>query len=169
MSLCRALGAALLLSLPSFLQAAEPAHVAAAERFLQLAHADQLATPVYAQVQQAFAQRFAEDGGAGREALLESYQAKANAVLDSRISWMQLKPQMLALYTDTFSQQELEELIRFYQSPLGAKVLQKMPMLSAESARVTQERVLEVAPEVNRLLNQMSAELAPKNAGEQVR
>ena len=34
-------------------------------------------------------------------------------------------------------------------------------MLTAESARLTQERVLQVAPEVNRLLNQMSAELAP--------
>jgi len=162
MSFVRALGAALLLCLSSLAQAAEPAHVAAAERFLQLARADQLAAPVYAQVQQAFAQRFAEDGGAGREALLERYQAQANAALDRSIGWSELKPQMVELYTRTFSQQELEELIRFYQSPLGAKVLQTMPMLTAESARLTQERVLQVAPEVNRLLNQMSAELAPK-------
>jgi hypothetical protein len=158
----RILGAALLLSLSSLLQAAEPAHVAAAERFLALAHADQLTVPVYAQVQQAFARRFAEDGGAGREALLERYQAQANAALDRRIGWKELKPHMLGLYTDTFSQQELEELIRFYQSPVGSKMLRKMPDLTTEAARLTQERVLEVAPEVNGLLNQMSAELAPK-------
>lgn len=161
MSFLRVLAATLLLGLPTLLAAAEPAHVAAAERFLQLARADQLAAPVYAQVQQAFAQRFAEDGGAERAALLERYQAQANAALDRAIGWSQLKPQLVELYTRTFSQAELEELIRFYQSPLGAKVLQSMPMLTAESARLTQERVLQVAPEVNRLLNQMSAELAP--------
>lgn len=162
MSFLRTLGAALLLSLPAFVQAADSAHVAAAERFLQLAHADQLAAPVYGQVQQAFARRFAEDGGAGREAVLERYQAQANAALDRRLSWKELRPQMIALYTETFSQQELQELIRFYESAVGSKMLQKMPVLSAEAARLTQERVLEVAPEVNRMLNQMSAELAPK-------
>lgn len=157
----RALGAAVLLVASLPLSAAEPAHEAAAERFLKLARADQMATPVYQQVRQAFAERFAEDGGGDRQALLERYQARANAALDSAIGWKILRPQMLKLYTDTFSQQELEELIRFYESPVGSKVMQKMPMLSAESARVTQEQVLQAAPEVNRLLEQMSTELAP--------
>lgn len=39
-------------------------HNASAETFLKLANADRLGAPVYAQVQQMFAQRFAEIGRA---------------------------------------------------------------------------------------------------------
>ena len=55
--------AALGLTLCSALAQADVAqHAADAERFLKLARADRLTLPVYAQVQQMFAQRFAEAG-----------------------------------------------------------------------------------------------------------
>ncbi|MDA7088342.1 DUF2059 domain-containing protein [Pseudomonas sp. SA3-5] len=138
-------------------------HAAEAERFLQLARADKLAVPVYAQVQQMFAQRFAESGaGKGKQALLESYQAKANVELDQAVSWDQLKPEMVKLYTSNFNEQELQDLISFYQSPVGQKVLQKMPMLTAQAAQLTQGKLQVAVPKVNKLLAEMSAELEPK-------
>ena len=123
-------------------------HDADAERFLQLAHADKLAVPVYAQVQQMFAQRFAE--------------AKANAELDKAVGWDKLKPDMVKLYTSNFSEQELKDLIAFYQSPLGQKVLQKMPALTAQSAQITQTKLETAVPSVNKLLADMSSELGAK-------
>ena len=162
MTRLRAVFSLLLLFASGPLLAASASHAAEAKRFVELTRVDKLAVPAYMQVRQMFAQRFAQAGGSeAQKAVLERYQAQASAALDRAIGWSQLKPQLVELYTRTFSQAELEELIRFYQSPLGAKVLQSMPMLTAESARLTQERVLQVAPEVNRLLNQMSAELAP--------
>ena len=50
-------------------------------------------------------------------------------------------------------------LIRFYESPLGQKVLQKMPMLTAQSAQITQGKLETAVPEVNKLLADMSNEL----------
>ena len=66
---------ALGLTLCSALAQADVAqHAADAERFLKLARADRLTLPVYAQVQQMFAQRFAEAGApAEQQALLERY------------------------------------------------------------------------------------------------
>lgn len=62
--------------------AATPAHNAAAEKFLTLANADKLGTPVYMQVQQMFAQRFEQTKApASKKTVLDSYQAKANAAL----------------------------------------------------------------------------------------
>ena len=72
--------AAVLLAAGSSLAMADAAsHAADAERFLKLAHADKLTVPVYGQVQQMFAQRFAQ-APEGKQAVLESYQAKANAL-----------------------------------------------------------------------------------------
>ncbi len=60
-----------------------------------------------------------------KKATLETYQAKANAALDQAIGWNKLKPDMVKLYTSNFSESELKDLVAFYQSPLGKKVLEK--------------------------------------------
>ena len=140
-------------------------HAADAERFLRLAHADKLVVPVYAQVQQMFAQRFAESKASqDKQALLERYQAKANVALDNAVGWDKIKPEMVKLYTGNFNEQELKELIAFYESPLGQKVLLKVPALTAQSARLTQSKLEQAVPEVNKLLADMSAELGDKQA-----
>jgi hypothetical protein len=135
-------------------------HQAQAERFLQLAQADKLTVPVYAQVQQMFAQRFAEaNAPEAKKATLERYQAKANAALDKAVGWNQIKPDMVKLYTSNFSEAELDQLITFYQSPLGKKVMQRLPALNAESAQIAQARIEKAVPEVNGLMEQMGKEL----------
>ena len=124
-------------------------HNASAEAFLTLAHADKLGTPVYMQVQQMFAQRFEQTKApAAKQSVLDSYQAKANAALDQAIGWPKLKPDMVA----------------FYQSPLGKKVLEKMPQLTQQSAQMTQAKLESAVPVVNKLLDDMTNELAPKAA-----
>ncbi|MDD2055930.1 DUF2059 domain-containing protein [Pseudomonas sp. JQ170] len=140
-------------------------HNASAEKFLMMAHADKLGTPVYMQVQQMFAQRFEQTKApASKKAVLDSYQAKANAALDQAIGWNKLKPDMVKLYTNTFTESELKDLVAFYQSPLGKKVLEKMPQVTQQSAQLTQQKLESAVPVVNKLLADMTKELDP-NAG----
>ncbi|MBV2203904.1 MULTISPECIES: DUF2059 domain-containing protein [Pseudomonas] len=152
---------ALILSLASVAANADQAsHARNAERFLQLANADRLAVPVYAQVQQMFAQRFAEtQAPENKKALLERYQAKANTALDQAIGWKKLEPELVSIYTSQFTERELAELIEFYESPLGKKMLDKLPELNARSAQLTQKKLEAAVPEVNKLLAEMTAEL----------
>ena len=160
LSLCSALLVAIV-SAPTL--AASASHEAKAERFLELVNADRLTVAVYAQVQQMFAQRFAEaQAPESRKAVLERYQTKADAELDKAIGWGKLKPEMVDLYTAEFSEKELAELIEFYQSPLGSKVLTKLPQLNAHSARLTQVKLEGAVPHVNKLLAEMTAELDTK-------
>ncbi|NIE77181.1 DUF2059 domain-containing protein [Pantoea sp. Tr-811] len=145
--------------------AATASHNAAAEKFLELAHADKLGTPVYMQVQQMFAQRFAQTKAPdAKKGVLDSYQAKANAALDNAIGWKKLKPKMVDLYTATFTEQELKDLVKFYESPLGMKVLREMPKVTQQSAQLTQNSLEPAVPVVNKLLDDMTKELDP-NAG----
>jgi len=140
-------------------------HNASAESFLMMAHADKLGTPVYMQVQQMFAQRFEQTKApANKQATLETYQAKANAALDQAIGWPKLKPDMIKLYTSNFSEQELKDLVKFYQSPLGKKVLEKMPVVTQQSAQLTQQKLESAVPVVNKLLADMTKELDPAGA-----
>ncbi|MGA6104801.1 DUF2059 domain-containing protein [Pseudomonas solani] len=165
MTKLRVLCTAVLLACASGQALADAAsHAANAERFLKLAHADKLTVPVYGQVQQMFAQRFEQSGApADKKAALESYQAKANTALDKAVGWDKLKPELVKIYTTNFTEPELKDLIAFYESPLGKKVLEKMPTLTAQSAQLTQSRLEAAVPEVNKLLADMTSELAPKD------
>ncbi|MFI8740299.1 DUF2059 domain-containing protein [Stutzerimonas zhaodongensis] len=155
--LCSVLSMALLSGQAS---ADSSGHKAQAERFLELVNADRLAVPVYAQVQQMFAERFEQtQAPASKRALLERYQSKADAALDKAIGWEQVKPDLIKLYTETFTEQELSQLNDFYESALGKKMLTKLPELNARSAQVTQAKLQSAVPQVNKLLAEMTAEL----------
>ena len=71
---------------------------------------------------------------------------------------------MVKLYTTNFSESELKDLVAFYQSPLGKKVLEKMPQLTQQSAQMTQAKLESAVPVVNKLLEDMTVQLEPKAA-----
>ena len=155
--LCSVLSKALLAGQAS---ADSASHAAQAERFLELVNADRLSVPVYAQVQHMFAERFEQtQAPESKRALLERYQSKADAALDKAIGWERVKPDLVALYTDTFSEPELTRLNEFYESDLGQKMLKQLPQLNARSAQVTQAKLESAVPQVNKLLAEMTAEL----------
>ena len=88
--------------------------------------------------------------------MLDSYQAKANAALDNAIGWKKIKPKMVDLYTQTFTEQELKDLVKFYESSLGKKVLREMPRVTQQSAQLTQQSLEPAVPVVNKLLDDMT-------------
>lgn len=136
-------------------------HAAQVEQFLKLTRADRMSVPVHAQVRQMFAQRFTQaNAPADQQAVLERYQAKADALLEGAVGWETLKPDMIKLYSQRFSERELMELNGFYQSSLGRKMLDTMPELTVQSAQLAQARLENVVPEVNKLLEAMSKELS---------
>jgi len=64
-------------------------------------------------------------------------QAKAQAtqekILDlMKTAWTKLRPQYVKLYSETFSDQEIDGLLAFYQSPTGQAMVEKTPELMAK-------------------------------------
>lgn len=164
MSRFRVLCAATLLFCASGTVLADAAsHAAKTEKFLELIQANKLTTPIYMQVRDMFVQSFDEARApASKRPLLESYQARANAALDRAIGWDKLQPGVLKLYTDAFSESEISQLTDFYRSPLGRKVMARMPALTMQSAQLAQRELGRAVPEVNQLLDDMQKELKGK-------
>jgi len=79
---------------------------------------------------------------------LAPFQAQMKAFLNKYMSWASLKDDMAKLYMAEFSESELNELTKFYQTPLGKKTVQKMPALMAKGAEIGQKRVQEHLPEL---------------------
>jgi uncharacterized protein len=57
------------------------------------------------------------------------------------LSYDALKDDLIKMYAAEFTEEEIKDLIKFYQTPLGKKTAEKMPVLTAKGAQLGASRV----------------------------
>ena len=70
-----------------------------------------------------------------------------------------LEGKMIALYAETFSEQEIRDLTAFYRTPLGRKALEKMPELTRRGAEIATVAAEESQTELERRLEERHEEI----------
>ena len=65
-----------------------------------------------------------------------------------QMNWSVLEPEYSRAYLEVFSEPEVRELIAFYQTPLGQKMLAKMPLLMAKTNELVTRRVQAATPQL---------------------
>ena len=65
----------------------------------------------------------------------------------------------IPIYTKNFTQADIQQLIAFYRSPLGKKLVGSMPAITADSARIGQEWAASILPGLQtKLLERLKSE-----------
>lgn len=77
-------------------------------------------------------------------------------------NWDQIKQMYVEIYIQVFTESEINELVEFYQSPLGKKMLAKMPELMQASMQKTQKFVQSKLPEFQEHMKKLLSELEAK-------
>jgi hypothetical protein len=84
------------------------------------------------------------------------------------MTWDQVGPELRDIYATTFSETEMQEIIRFYRSPTGQKVLDRLPeamrrslAAGAKLAELHREELQEMIAERARELNRNLPQTAP--------
>lgn len=74
------------------------------------------------------------------------------AYFNKYVSYESLKEEYIALYVERFSEQELKQMNRFYESSVGRKMVQLMPELMEKGAEITARRSDEHFPELQKMM-----------------
>lgn len=77
--------------------------------------------------------------------------------------WELLKPDFVKIYAATFSEDDIDGLLKFYQSPVGQSVVDKMPEVQSQIMLATQQRVQTMLPEMQKKIQELM-EKDPKDA-----
>ncbi|WP_420129374.1 DUF2059 domain-containing protein [Longimicrobium sp.] len=85
-----------------------------------------------------------EMGGMGE--LTPEVRAAVREVLDQHFPYEELQPDMARMYADLYTEEEIRGMIAFYRTPLGQRMIETLPELTAESQRIVQERLQAVMP-----------------------
>lgn len=91
--------------------------------------------------------------------VVDEYTQKMIDVVSQHLNWSRLKPQIVAIYSEAFTEEELNAILTFYQSPAGRSLVDKMPQLVNRSVEVSQRELETAQPEIQKLSDEMLAKL----------
>lgn len=115
----------------------------------------------YAQMDRMFSQMAKNNNISDEERpIYEKHRKKFHTLLTESMSWNKIKEPIIAAYSQVYTKAEIDELIAFYQSPLGQKMLQKMPELMQVTMQVMQETSKSMMPKMQALQEELKADLS---------
>ena len=83
---------------------------------------------------------------------LKAIQPTIEAFFTKYMGWEAQRGDIAALYAKNYTTKELQELSKFYQTPLGQKTVQIMPQLAAASAQIGQSKMMKHMPEMKAMI-----------------
>lgn len=97
---------------------------------------------------------------------LEPFENVMKAFLRKHMSYASVKPELANLYAQTFSKQEIDELIKFYSTDVGQKTINKIPELMAKGGQIGALRVQSNIGELQTMIADETDKLKSKHLSE---
>ena len=96
---------------------------------------------------------------AEEQAVLDRQQAKMAGIMKEELSWDKVKDQYVQAYREMFSQEEIDGLIAFYQTPAGQSLVSKQPELAKRTMAILQQRMAPVMQRIQKMSEETALEL----------
>lgn len=124
------------------------------------ANVDQTIQALYTQLRTMMEKQFAEMGASDDlSPILKRYLDKVFNIMEQTMSWKVLKNDMIDLYEQTFTEDELNGMLAFYKSPVGQSVVDKMPKVMQQSIAIAQKYMPEMQRKIVKISEEFEEEL----------
>lgn len=100
-----------------------------------------------------------EQGGAGD--LTPRVRQVLREFMDEHFRFEDMEPEFIRMYADLYTEEEIRGMTAFYRTPVGQRVIETLPELTAASQRIAMERLQTVMPELMQRLMAVMAEEEP--------
>lgn len=143
---------------------AEPASEAAAQELLRISRAESMMTAARANLEQQMRDTMdsmlAQEklDPAQREAVTRGVPARVAELISKALDWPAVEKDMVQVYRDNFTEEEVAGQIAFYRSSVGQSVLDKMPAVMQQSTELAMRRMQTVLPQMKSVIEKALAE-----------
>ncbi|GAA3755383.1 DUF2059 domain-containing protein [Terriglobus aquaticus] len=160
-------GLLLAAALPMATHADEASKRAKLHEMFQLAHIDQTMRIMFAAQEKQMPQLLRKLMPAGtltaeQQADLDAFIVKVHGIVAQAATWEKLEPQFTDIYASVYSESEIDGLIAFYKSPVGAEMVAKQPEIVERSQAVTQSLMQTVQPQIMQAAMEFAQEMQSK-------
>lgn len=111
-----------------------------------------------------FQQGIPEDLNPEQIKIMEKYIGKLMDLMEEEMGWAKIKDDFIQVYMSIYTEEEIQELIKFYQTPVGQKTVAQTPVLTQKTMEITQKYLMATLPKVQALAEEMQAEIEAASA-----
>lgn len=151
----------LALALPAWADA--DSHRKACEELMTLLEMDKMVAPMSAQINRMQEEMLAKmDVPPDMVDITKDHMKRVDELVRREMGWENMKKDFVDVYVSLFTEQEIRDTIRFYESPTGRKYIEKSPEMMAKIMESSQNRFMKIMPELEKLSNRLTQEIADR-------
>lgn len=140
--------------------ASPESHRQAVEEMLAISRVDQMLEPMMDNVMTVMQQQMSQVNiPEDKKPIVDKYNQKIIETLRHEMRWENMQEDFVALYLEVYSEDEIRGLTDFYKTPLGQKMLDKMPELMQASMQISQGLLQQTLPKIQQLSQEMALEI----------
>lgn len=102
-----------------------------------------------------------EQMGVPSESEATALQTAALDLVWEEMGWSSMKDEIIAMYAEIFSAEELEGMIAFFESPVGQGFVAKQPEVMQKTLQISQSRLAGLMPKLQALMEEKVSVMAP--------
>lgn len=133
------------------------------EELFKVMKSDQMINKIYAQMTNVFMLGKPQNITPKQNTIFNKYEKKLIRLLQEKVSWKQFRVPLTKVYSKHFTEEQITDLINFYNTPTGKVLLEKTPMVAGESMRASQLLIKNILPDLEKLSKGMANELKTAN------
>jgi hypothetical protein len=101
--------------------------------------------------------------------MMDDYKDRLYKLVMDTMGWKAIEPEYVEMYANTYSEEEIDGILAFYNSPAGRAMMARTPELMQKSTALSQQKMAEIQPKMKALMDQMMKDMteqlaAPKPA-----
>jgi hypothetical protein len=144
---------ALLLILPTLAHADDASKRAKVEEMIRITKMDQMMSQMMDQMAERMKAMTSKQTAnlnmsADQRKIFDNYQAHIHQIMADSISWDKMKPLIITVYSETYTDEELDGILAFYRTPAGQALIAKSPQLVAKTMDLVQKQMLDTQPKI---------------------
>jgi hypothetical protein len=99
-----------------------------------------------------------------QKAKIDAFEKSATDAIEAQVGWKVLEPTFVDIYVNTFTEDQLNDIIAFYKTPAGIAFLDKTPTINEQGGKLERDRMTALTTQLRALLADLQKSLAPPAA-----
>ncbi len=98
-----------------------------------------------------------------QQAALDHFRQRMSEAMAESLSWERYEPLYIRLYQQTFTEEELQDMLAFYRSPGGQAMVDKMPAFTENLMKELPGMMADLQPKLQKIQQDFAAEMKAAN------
>jgi hypothetical protein len=86
--------------------------------------------------------------------VIEEFGNKVEKIMSNALAWESVKPFYIKLFSQAYTEAQVDDIIAFYRSPTGQAMVAKNPELMMKTGQIVQDRIMSAQPALQQAIKE---------------